>query len=122
MTNKPSRFAAVKTKIVDSIRPAALAEVEKIVNDQLPNSASHAEVTNLLFAIAKNHPAYFDAGPQRGLRNQPEFPSGVDHIQDALHGHEDFAAMTAEERLAWVEANPAQAKVLLDAAKARKSK
>ena len=118
MTQKPSRLTALNSRIVDSIRPECRDKVERLVNDQLPISASPAEVSNLVFAIKKTHAEYFEDDQER--KNEAEFPATVNHPRDVQHDGPNLTGMTAAEKLEWVGRNPAQANALLDAAKARK--
>jgi len=107
---RPSRLTALNSKLVDSIKPGSRAKIEALVNDQLPISTSPAEVSNLLFAIAKNHSEDFIGGPSHGPANPDPDP----RVQPTIN---DVRTMTAIERLEWVHRFPAAAEAARLAAK-----
>jgi hypothetical protein len=109
---KPSRLRGFNTSIVSQILPEKFSEVEAAFNKAVPIHESDAFASLWLLAHAGNNPQKFTQR-DRGLANQPDFPSGVNNLKDVFHGRPDFKNMTADERLAWVEANPGYAEALL---------
>jgi hypothetical protein len=111
--SKPSRLRGLNSSIVKQIRPDKFEKFESAFNRAVAIHDSDAKATLWVLLHAQNNPGLMIGGEERKAKNQPEHPSGVDNPQDVFHGRPDFNAMSADERLAWVEAHPAYAQALL---------